>query len=131
MFKIFITQSYSISVFLKHEIILVKSFWFEAFSTIRMKRTIILMVLFMKTSFLPQIFLPRSNNSALTSTTVVLTKNTKSVSQINVSDTEMTILFNIKPSINVSLAVFLSYESPPNSTYFHNSTILKHTGNHH
>ncbi|XP_054900721.1 polycystic kidney disease protein 1-like 2 [Poeciliopsis prolifica] len=74
-----------------------------------------------------EIFLYRPNNSALTNTTVVLTKNTKSVSQINVSDTEMTILFNVEPSINVSLAVFLSYNSPPNSTYFHNSTILSHS----
>ncbi|XP_032415639.1 polycystic kidney disease protein 1-like 2 [Xiphophorus hellerii] len=76
-----------------------------------------------------EIFLPRLNNSSLTSTAIVLTKNTRSVSQINVSDTKMTILFNVEPSINVSLAVFLSYESPPNSTYFHNSTILSHSEN--
>ncbi|KAK5617940.1 hypothetical protein CRENBAI_024468 [Crenichthys baileyi] len=74
-----------------------------------------------------EIFLLRPNNSALTSTSVVLTKDKKSVSQVNVSDPEMSILFNAKPSINVSLAVFLSYGSPPNSTHFYNTTILSHT----
>ncbi|XP_015239735.1 PREDICTED: polycystic kidney disease protein 1-like 3 [Cyprinodon variegatus] len=56
-----------------------------------------------------------------------MTKDTRSLSQMNISDTEMTILFHVEPSINVSLAVFLSYGSPPNSTYYHNKTILNYT----
>lgn len=78
-----------------------------------------------------QIFLSRPNSSALSNSTVLLTKDSTSLSQINVTDPELTILFNVEPSINVTLAVNLSYESPPNSTNLLNSSILTYSGNHH
>ncbi|XP_035986669.1 polycystic kidney disease protein 1-like 2 [Fundulus heteroclitus] len=78
-----------------------------------------------------EIYLRRPNAPPLTSNIAVLNKGTKSVTQINVSNTEMTILFKVEPSINVTLAVSLSYDSPPNSTYFQNTTILYSTDDYH
>ncbi|KAM7424265.1 hypothetical protein PAMA_000551 [Pampus argenteus] len=47
---------------------------------------------------------------------------------INVSNPEVTVFLSVEPSANVSLALMLSQGSPPNSTYFTNTTVLSPTG---
>ncbi|XP_042266749.1 polycystic kidney disease protein 1-like 2 [Thunnus maccoyii] len=74
-----------------------------------------------------EIFMPHPNASLINST-VVLEKNTKALTTINVSDPNVTIFFSAEPSENVSLVVMLSQGSPPNSTYVRNTTILSQTG---
>ncbi|XP_017296730.1 polycystic kidney disease protein 1-like 2 [Kryptolebias marmoratus] len=75
-----------------------------------------------------EIFLTRPKHAGFMNSTVELTKDTKSVSTLNISDPQMTVFFSVEPSVNVSLLLTLSYGSPPNSTYFSNTTILSHTG---
>lgn len=77
----------------------------------------------------PQIFLRRSDNSSVANSTFVLEKDTKSVTSFNISDPEVTVIFDVEPSLNASFVVTLSYNSPPNSTYFTNKTVLNQTGN--
>ncbi|KAF1392766.1 hypothetical protein PFLUV_G00031470 [Perca fluviatilis] len=74
-----------------------------------------------------EIFLPRPNASILMNSTVVLEKNTKALTNINVSDANMTIFFSVESSANVSLVLRLSQGSPPNDTYFSNTTTLNLT----
>ncbi|XP_078114656.1 polycystin-1-like protein 3 [Sander vitreus] len=59
--------------------------------------------------------------------TIVLEKNTKALTNINISDTDMTIFFSVESSANVSLVLRLSQGSPPNDTYFSNTTTLNQT----
>ncbi|XP_061598114.1 polycystin-1-like protein 2 isoform X2 [Cololabis saira] len=75
-----------------------------------------------------EIFLHRPNASALLSNTVELEKYTKSLTRLNVSDHQMTIVFDVEPSLNVSLSLFLSHTSPPTSTHFTKKTVLSHKG---
>ncbi|KAF7212109.1 transcript variant X2 [Nothobranchius furzeri] len=75
-----------------------------------------------------EIFLSRPNPAPLLNSTFVLTKDTKSLSTINISDPQMTMFFNVEPSANVSLVLTLAYGSPPNSTNFRNKTTLNSTG---
>ncbi|XP_078800525.1 polycystin-1-like protein 2 isoform X2 [Oryzias latipes] len=75
-----------------------------------------------------QIFLRRSDNSSVANSTFVLEKDTKSVTSFNISDPEVTVIFDVEPSVNASFVVTLSYNSPPNSTYFTNKTVLNQTG---
>ncbi|XP_041841661.1 polycystic kidney disease protein 1-like 2 isoform X2 [Melanotaenia boesemani] len=74
-----------------------------------------------------EIFLHRPNSSALMNSTFVLEEGHKSLTTFNVSDPQMTIIFDVEPSVNVSLNLTLSYGSPSNSTYFSNTTILNST----
>ncbi|XP_030613569.1 polycystic kidney disease protein 1-like 2 [Archocentrus centrarchus] len=74
-----------------------------------------------------EIFLPRPNAPEVTNTTVVLEKDSKSVTTVNVSDPNMTIFFSVEPSVNVSLVLLLSRGSLPNTTYYSNRTILNYT----
>ncbi|KAM6943581.1 uncharacterized protein pkd1l3 [Xenentodon cancila] len=73
-----------------------------------------------------EIYLHRPNASALLNNTVELQKNTKSLTRLNISDPEMTVIFDVEPSLNVSLTLSLSHNSPPTSTYFTNKTVLSH-----
>ncbi|XP_069385333.1 polycystin-1-like protein 2 [Paralichthys olivaceus] len=73
-----------------------------------------------------EIFMPRAGASVLTSNTVMLERNTKALTTINVSDPNMTIVFDVEPSTNVSLILTLSHGSPP--TYLNSTTILRPTG---
>ncbi|XP_034437184.1 polycystic kidney disease protein 1-like 2 [Hippoglossus hippoglossus] len=75
-----------------------------------------------------EIFMPRASASAVMNNTVVLERNTKALSKINISDPNMTIVFDVEPSINVSLILTLSHVSPPNSAYSKSTTILRPTG---
>ncbi|XP_036065860.1 polycystic kidney disease protein 1-like 2 isoform X2 [Oryzias melastigma] len=75
-----------------------------------------------------EIFLRRSDNSSVTNNTFVLENDLKSVISFNVSDPEVTVIFDMEPSVNTSFAVTLAYDSPPNSTYFTNKTVLNQAG---
>nr|XP_033488033.1 polycystic kidney disease protein 1-like 2 [Epinephelus lanceolatus] len=74
-----------------------------------------------------EIYLRHPNATALTNSTVTLEKNTKALTQINVSDPNVTIFLNVEPSANVSLVLKLSEGSPPNDTYFVSTTNLSLT----
>ncbi|KAF7654897.1 hypothetical protein LDENG_00063320 [Lucifuga dentata] len=76
-----------------------------------------------------QIFMPRPNASSVMNSSIVLERNTKALTQFNISDPNATVIFSAKPNVNVSLVLFLSYGSPPNSTYYSNTTILSSSGN--
>ncbi|XP_053279260.1 polycystic kidney disease protein 1-like 2 [Pleuronectes platessa] len=75
-----------------------------------------------------EIFMPRAGASAVMYITVVLERNTKAVSKINVSDPNVTIVFDVEPSTKVSLILALSHGSPPTSAYSNGTTILRPTG---
>lgn len=75
--------------------------------------------------------MPRPGASTAMNSTVVLEKNTKALTSINVSDPNMTIFFTAEPNANVSLLLMLSQGSPPNKTYSSNSIVLSHAGNCH
>lgn len=77
---------------------------------------------------LSQIFLPRPGVAGDMNKTVELAEDTKAVSAINVSDPDATIFFSVEPSINVQLVLMLAYSSPPNSSYFSNTTVLGQEG---
>ncbi|KAM9408281.1 polycystin-1-like protein 2 [Pholidichthys leucotaenia] len=70
-----------------------------------------------------EIFLSRQVGE-FTSDTVDLMTGMKSVTILNVSDPNTTIVFYVEPSVNVSLLLTLSHDSPPNSTYFTCKTVL-------
>lgn len=61
--------------------------------------------------------------------TVKLDNDTRALATINVSDPTVTIVFDVEPSTNVSLALMLSHGSPPTSTNSSNTTILSQEGN--
>ncbi|XP_077448709.1 polycystin-1-like protein 2 isoform X2 [Stigmatopora argus] len=71
-----------------------------------------------------KIFMPRPIAPKVINQTVVLEENTKILTTVNISDPTMTILIRVQPSGNMSLRLTLSEGSPPNSSYFANSTIL-------
>lgn len=71
-----------------------------------------------------EVFMSRPNASALLNSTVVLEKNSKALTAINVSDPNMTIFFTVEPSADVSLSLLLSQGSPPNESHSGNATIL-------
>ncbi|XP_035484837.2 polycystic kidney disease protein 1-like 2 [Scophthalmus maximus] len=75
-----------------------------------------------------EIFMPRPAALALTNNTVVLEKNTNALTTINVSDPNVTVIFNAEPSANLSLVVTLSRGSPRNSTYSNSTAVLSPTG---
>ncbi|KAG7235194.1 hypothetical protein INR49_003105, partial [Caranx melampygus] len=69
-----------------------------------------------------EIYLPRPNPSSLINTTIELENNTKVHNRFNVTDANVTIIFNAVPNLNVSLILTLSYGLPPTSSY--TSTII-------
>lgn len=71
--------------------------------------------------------MPRSNASPITYNTVVLEKGTTALTRLNVSDPNMTIIFHVEPSANVSLVVMLAQGSP-NRTHSSSTAILNQTG---
>ncbi|KAI3377578.1 hypothetical protein L3Q82_008747, partial [Scortum barcoo] len=75
-----------------------------------------------------EIFMSRPSASPLMNSTVVLEKNSKALTTINVSDPNVTIFFSVEPSVNVSLSLMLSQGSPPNASHSGNKTILNQTG---
>ncbi|XP_008291325.1 polycystic kidney disease protein 1-like 2 [Stegastes partitus] len=75
-----------------------------------------------------EIFLPRPNASALLNSTVVLEKDTTSVTQLNITDPYMTVVLSVVPSIDVSLALTLAHGSPPASPNASNVAILNRKG---
>ncbi|XP_039984151.1 polycystic kidney disease protein 1-like 2 isoform X2 [Xiphias gladius] len=75
-----------------------------------------------------EIFMPRPTASALMSSTAALEQNAKALATINVSDPNVTVVFSVEPSANVSLILTLSQGSPPTSTYSNNTTILSPAG---
>ncbi|XP_073320377.1 polycystin-1-like protein 2 [Pagrus major] len=74
-----------------------------------------------------EIFLPQPNPATVKNSTVVLEKNRKALTTLNVTDPGVTIFFTVEPSTNVSLILTLSEGSPPNKTYSRNTTILSRT----
>ncbi|KAK5935391.1 hypothetical protein CgunFtcFv8_020758 [Champsocephalus gunnari] len=74
-----------------------------------------------------EIFIPYPNASIPMNSTIVLEKNTKALTTINVSDPDVTIFLTVEPNANVALVLRLSEGSPPNDTYFSNTTILSLT----
>ncbi|XP_033930769.1 polycystin-1-like protein 2 isoform X4 [Pseudochaenichthys georgianus] len=80
-----------------------------------------------KTNPNPTIFIPYPNASIPTNSTIVLEKTTKALTTINVSDPDVTICLTVEPNANVALVLRLSEGSPPNDTYFSNTTILSLT----
>ncbi|XP_044062213.1 polycystic kidney disease protein 1-like 2 [Siniperca chuatsi] len=75
-----------------------------------------------------EIYMSHPNAPALKNSTIVLEKNTKALTTLNVSDPNVSIFFSVEPSANVSLVLLLSQGSPPNSTYSSSTTILNQTG---
>ncbi|GLD47389.1 polycystic kidney disease protein 1-like 2 isoform X1 [Lates japonicus] len=75
-----------------------------------------------------EIFMPRPNAAALMNSTAVLKENTKAVTTFNVTDPNVTIIFSVEPSVNVSLILTLSQGSCPTSTYSNATIILSPTG---
>lgn len=71
--------------------------------------------------------MPRKNAAPVTYNTVVLEKDTKALTRLNVSDPNVTIIFHVKPSSNVSLVVMLAQGSP-NRTHPSSTAILNQTG---
>lgn len=65
----------------------------------------------------------------LMNSTVILEKNTHSVTTVFVFDPNMTIIFNVKPSLNVSLILTLTHESNTHITSATHRTILTPEGN--
>ncbi|CAN9507150.1 unnamed protein product [Ophioblennius macclurei] len=75
-----------------------------------------------------EIYLPRPNVSlSVDNNTVVLKKNTKSVTVMNITDVNVTIFFNIKPSARVSLHLNLSYGTPDAPKFSRGTTVLNGT----
>ncbi|KAM4593570.1 polycystin-1-like protein 3 [Odontesthes bonariensis] len=74
-----------------------------------------------------EIFLNRPNSSTVMNNTFVLKRDSRLLTTFTISDPEMTIIFNIEPSVDVSLSLLLSYGSPPNSTHFSNKTTMNTT----
>ncbi|CAG5857105.1 unnamed protein product [Menidia menidia] len=74
-----------------------------------------------------EIFLRRPNDSYVRNNTVVLEKGMRSLTAFNISDIQMTIIFDVVPDVNVSLALMLSYDSPPNSTFYDSKITLNGT----
>ncbi|XP_058485936.1 polycystin-1-like protein 2 [Solea solea] len=75
-----------------------------------------------------EIFLPRTDVAVLMNSTAVLEENTFSLTTINVTDPNMTIILSMQPNVQESLILKLSQGSPPTSTYFNHSTILTPEG---
>ncbi|KAK5874078.1 hypothetical protein PBY51_019056 [Eleginops maclovinus] len=75
-----------------------------------------------------EIFISHPNASRPTNSTIVLEKNTKVLTKINVTDPDVTICLTVEPNANVSLVLRLSEGLPPNDTYFSNTTNLSLTG---
>ncbi|XP_029950415.1 polycystic kidney disease protein 1-like 2 [Salarias fasciatus] len=74
-----------------------------------------------------EIFLPRPNASlSMSSKSVVLKENTKSVTVMNVSDANTTIFFSVKPSLNVSLHLNLTFGTPDAPKFSRNTTVVTH-----
>ncbi|CAK6973388.1 polycystic kidney disease protein 1-like 2 [Scomber scombrus] len=74
-----------------------------------------------------EIYMPHPNVS-LTNSTIVLEENTNMLTTFNVSNPNVTVFYSVEPSADVSLVLTLSQGSPPNSTFFRNTTILSQTG---
>ncbi|XP_072237414.1 polycystin-1-like protein 2 [Leuresthes tenuis] len=74
-----------------------------------------------------EIFLHHPNSSTVMNNTFVLKRDSRLLTEFNISDPETTIIFNIKPSIDVSLSLLLSYGLPPNSTHFSNRITMNTT----
>lgn len=55
--------------------------------------------------------------------------NTFLLSNFNVTDTQLTIFFDVEPSADVSLILSLNHESPPEPTRFRHQKVLNQTGN--
>ncbi|XP_054628004.1 polycystic kidney disease protein 1-like 2 [Dunckerocampus dactyliophorus] len=75
-----------------------------------------------------EIFMPRPNAPPPTNHTVKLEGNSKALTTFNVSDPNVTVFVRVEPSRNVSLVLTLAQGSPPNSSYFANTTILSQIG---
>ncbi|XP_056876107.1 polycystic kidney disease protein 1-like 3 [Takifugu flavidus] len=74
-----------------------------------------------------EIFMPRANASPITYNTVVLEKDTKALTRFNVSDPNMTIIFHVEPSANVSLVLTLA-QGLPNQNRSSSTVTLNQTG---
>lgn len=71
--------------------------------------------------------MPRANASPITHNTIVLEKDTKALTHFNVSDPNMTIIFHVEPSANVSLVLTLA-QGLPNQTHSSSTVTLNQTG---
>lgn len=71
--------------------------------------------------------MPRANALPITYNTVVLEKDTIALTRLNVSDPNMTIIFRVEPSANVSLVLRLAQGSP-NQTNSSSTAIVNQTG---
>lgn len=71
--------------------------------------------------------MPRANASSITHNTVVLEKDTKALTRFNVSDPNMTIIFHVEPSANVSLVLTLA-QGLPNQIRSSSTVNLNQTG---
>lgn len=71
--------------------------------------------------------MPRPDASPITYNTVVLEKDTKALTRFNVSDPNMTIIFHVEPSANVSLVLTLA-QGLPNQTRSSSTVTLNQTG---
>ncbi|KAM8876289.1 polycystin-1-like protein 2 [Synchiropus picturatus] len=76
-----------------------------------------------------EIFMPRPPGLPLQNSTIKLEKDTVAVTTFNISDPLMTAFVSIEPNENVSLILRLAHGSPPNSSYYSNTTILTQEAN--
>ncbi|XP_034017782.1 polycystic kidney disease protein 1-like 3 [Thalassophryne amazonica] len=74
-----------------------------------------------------ELYFPRPNASPQeTNRSFLLEKDKKALTTLNISDPNMTVFFDVKPSSNVSLLLCLAHGSPPDPTTCRNTTILSH-----
>lgn len=71
--------------------------------------------------------MPRANAPPITYNTAALEENTIAQTRLNVSDPNMTIIFHVEPSANVSLVLMLAQRTP-NRTHTRSTTVLNQTG---
>lgn len=71
--------------------------------------------------------MPRANAPPITYNAVALEENTIAQTRLNVSDPNMTVIFHVEPSANVSLVLMLAQRSP-NRTHTRSTTVLNQTG---
>nr|XP_046201047.1 polycystic kidney disease protein 1-like 2 [Oncorhynchus gorbuscha] len=74
-----------------------------------------------------EIVLPRPDAPVLSGMTVSLEEGARVGTTFNTTDPNITVIFTIQPSVNVSLKLLLGLGSPPNDTHYKHSTVLRHT----
>ncbi|XP_064841165.1 polycystin-1-like protein 2 [Oncorhynchus masou masou] len=73
------------------------------------------------------IVLPRPDAPVLSGITVSLEEGAQVGTSFNTTDPNITVIFTVEPSVNVSIELLLGLGSPPNDTHYKHRTVLRHT----